>query len=281
MAEQATPPQASPATPPAQAPAASPAPQAAAPEQHSREELARAAKVLADERKRIAAERAELDGWKKQRDEAEAVRKDRLRNPDKYLKSEYGDDWYDKLTKYKLQGIAPTDLAANVLAEAEQKFAKTVEPLQKKLESLEAEKQRAEEAAHFESIVETVKAAGEKYRYINGLKQHDALAQVIRAHWDATATKDEDGNVKGELLTAEQAADLLESRFVEMKKLFDAVPAPKPAATPKPNEPQQRSLSTDPQPQEQPSDPLDDRERMRRAIAAMEEAQKKRAPATA
>src|SRR5574340_243250 len=105
-------------TPAAPAPAdpagAAPTPPAppATPES-ARDGMAERFARLAREQKAIAAEKQKLS---EERRKAEAAA---LNDPGSYLRRVYGDDWYDRLTQYKLEGEkrAPADMAVQALRE--------------------------------------------------------------------------------------------------------------------------------------------------------------------
>lgn len=223
-----------------------------------------------------AKEREEFAAWRKSRDDV------RL-NPAKYLESEFGPAWYDKLTEVKINGTPPTDIIASELEtrmsamrkemeEREAKWRKDLEERDVKL--TEAEAKRAQDA-HASSVLDYVRTNAEKYPLIAEFKEEGTVLRAIKEHWEATAKQDEEGNWEGEVLTAEQACVLIEKRIDEIAeravKLKTAsasktVPAPTkpPAASGKSNTPPQRHA----QPTNEAAPAKDDAERRARAIAA-------------
>lgn len=288
--------EATPSAPAPVAPSAKPAetpvaPVAAAPESKEDflkprfDELAKQTKRVATERRQVAQEReafakdkAEFEAWR-------AAREDRRRNPAKYLEQDFGQDWYDKLTEYKVSGTPTASLIASELDEREAKLLKRIEEKEAGLLKRMEEQQKAEEerskAAYLESAVEYAKANSGDYFWISEFGEHASVAAEIERHFIATTKQLPDGSFEaGELLSAKQAADKVEGRIGELVKKAQEANSrreakSKPAApeAPKRNEsPQRRTLSTDMTAGSAAewTPPKDDGERLKRSIAAWE-----------
>lgn len=253
------------------------------------QELATRHKEIETKTANLAKDREEYEQWKKLRD-------DRRRNPAKYLTQDFGDDWYDKLTKYRLEGAPTGDLIASELDEREAKLTKQLAEqkadFEKRLADLQATDAKRQQQEFESNLVAKVKAS-DKFPLIAHFSEHNAVLHEVREHFKATAKQGADGKwLPGEVLTPEDAAAKVEARLAEIaskfEKYFEAKKAnQQPAAPPtKSNtavssqriEPaQRRALSTTVTASSAPtrSPPRDERERMRAAIAAMEAAEKR------
>lgn len=235
-------------------------------------DLKRQREELAKERSATTTERAELEAWKKERE-------DRKRNPAKYLAAEYGPDWYDKLSQVRLTGAAPADLVASEVDDRVAQLRKEMDERDakwaKRFEEQEAKQAAQMKAEHEATAGDYLKANAEKFPLIHAFEVQGNINAVIEAHFVNTAKRGADGELEpGELLSAEQAAQMMESHLqarvdgIEKAKQAKAkaVP-PTQAAVPAA---QRRTLSTDMTgtSEGEGAPPKDDGERMRRALAA-------------
>jgi hypothetical protein len=231
--------------------------------------LALKAADLAQRSESMKADKAELEAWKTER---AAVKRD----PARFLAKEFGPDWYDKLTEYKLSGGKVTpELLAAVVDEKFEGLKKDQEAERKKAADDDAARIAREEKQFLDSwsadVSDFVKQNADKYELINHFEVHDRVSAKIVSEFQATK----------KMLTPEQAADLiekdLEERGSKSKKFVKAPAAPTPADK-RNDPPQRRTLSNDmgATSQADKPPPKDDAERMRRAIAAMDAVQSSR-----
>jgi hypothetical protein len=163
------------------------------------------------------------------------------------LQAEYGDDWYDVVTKAKTGTVAPAHVSA-ALSEHEQGLKSYIDeqlkPLREENAQLKresAERTRQEYAAKAAAYA---KENAAKYELVNRYKQADNLGPFIESHYGAT----------GEVWTHEQAAAELEKYWAGVREmvlksengrqLADTMgTTPKPFAEQRPEEPAAAPLS--------------------------------------
>lgn len=248
--------------------------------------VAKEAQQLSAERAKFKSEAAEFEQWKQ-------VQADKRRNPDKYLRADYGENYYDLITKLKVEGAVPADLIASEMDErfksVEQKLAEKQAELDKKLSDYQAQELRAESQKYLDSAVAHAKANADKYKLLNHFGEADSVAREIQQHFAKTTKQLPDGSVEpGELLSPEAAAEAIEKRIADIagkfKAYFEAeaaktAPAPQKGKSvsteftqfaPKRTEPTQRRESSTPTDGEW-TPPKNDRERLQRAYAAGEQ----------
>lgn len=211
-------------------------------------------------------------------------REDRRRNPAKYLAAEYGADWYDKLSKVRLDGAPTPDLIASEVddkfAAAEKGWEEKFKALEKRYEERETQSAAREKQAYEARAVDYVKANAEKFPLIHAFEVADNITGVIEYHFHETAKQDEDGNwTPGEVWTPEQAAAEMEKALTAKVEAADKARAAVKAKTQAQNPtthrsetPQRRSLSTDlggTSRQDRPP-PMTEADRMKRAMAAID-----------
>lgn len=173
---------------------------------------------FAEERKSAKAEQAEYEEWKK-------LKADKLRNPDKYLKADYGENYYDLITKLKVEGAPPADLIASEMDErfksVEQRLAEKEAALEKRLQDIQAQEARKESDAYLSKAVDYVKSNAEKYEWLNFFGEQARVTEAIRAHYTKTAKRNADGSIEpGEVLSYEKAAEMLEKEISEIGEKF-------------------------------------------------------------
>lgn len=202
-------------------------------------ENALARRKLADEWKKLEATRKELDEFR-------AAKESAKRNPEAYLRNVYGENWYDHLTQYRLNGAPPAEMVAAAvdekLAAFEKKQQEAEEARQNQArESQEQEYQRILGALH-EEAKEFVAGNKDSYELIELYGSHALIPQTI----DAIHRRD------GKVLSVKEAADLVEQYLEEQAKKAQAAKKFQPKAPPPPqgadkrNEtPQRRTLSND------------------------------------
>lgn len=277
--------QAAPETPPVQAPPAADKPDPRL------EELAKATKLqaqtaarLAAEKKALAAEKAEVERKAKEFSDWEALRRDRLRNPGKYLSKDYGDNWYERLTKVQLEGTPPADMVASAMDEKMEALQKQLEEREAKLnerfEELDVREAKRAQEEYEASVLADVKRSADKYPLIKHFGEEASVLREIKSHFEATMKQGPDGEwLPGEVLTAQQAAERIEKRIDDIRQKFASLntpattPAPQPAAQ-RNETPQRRNLSTSvtASSTSTPTRKGDDRERTKRALAAWDAA---------
>ncbi len=198
----------------------------------ARTALAKAEKLQADINKKTKeqiAERRRWDGEKKTfgeklkaADEFAKLKSQAKLNPTAFLKSVYGDNYYDTLVESKINGNAPTaDTVALELERMEERIeakyaAREAERAKQADESqtravAQARRQLSAEAAEF------WKANDKDYPVFHKLGDESAVAnmlsQRIEAEYNRTTQRDEAGEVlrDGRVMTMKEAADALEA----------------------------------------------------------------------
>ncbi len=187
---------------------------------------------LAHDARKEKEERAKREEDFKRREaklaEWEAREADRRRNPVKYLSEAYGPNWYDTVTKIKVEGTPTPDLVASEMEDRFSSFEKKWEEREAKLREEHAaeirairEESEAKERETFErNALAHVSSNPDKYPLIHAAEAQNNVLSVIWSHFDKTTTRNEDGEVvPGELLSPEQAAQQLETYI---GKLADA-----------------------------------------------------------
>lgn len=158
------------------------------------------------------AEKDRLDRLKADKAREREAEEQRKRPLDQRLRAEYGDDWYDVVTKAKTGTVAPAHVSA-ALDEREKSLKSYVDevlkPLKEENARLRADAdQRAREAG-------TAKAAAyvtensKKFDLLNRYKQQDNLGAFIEGHY----------NMTGETWTLEQGATELEKWWASVREM--------------------------------------------------------------
>ncbi len=257
-------------------------------------------KELAAQQKRITSERMKLAHEARQKRESDAKREEEfnareakikeaenweqnfVRDPIRFLSKRLGDTWYDKLSHAKLSGTVTPDMVALDVDErvlgVEKKLLERIGALEKQLTEKETRGIEQQKQEYEASAVAYVKTNAEKYPLIHAFEVLGNIPAVIDAHFNQTSSMDEAGNfVAGEVLTAEQAADLMEKsldeRFSAAAKAKALKQAPKtPPVDQRNPSPQRRTLSTDltATSNSDSPPPTNEGERIKRAIARWE-----------
>lgn len=251
------------------------------------EELARQTKRLASERMKfghevtrektdLAKQREEFAKQKLDYEAWQAARADRRRNPEKYLSQDYGENWYEELSKYKLNGVPTAGLIQSEVDDRVGALQKQLDEQKAAFENRFKEEKQAEnlrkEQEYLDSATAHVEGNAEKYPLIHSYGVTKNVAKMIADAWYRPAEGQE-----SKVLTAEQAAMALEEqltasheRATKAKQAKEEAAKPPPVAPGKPNAFPRRTLSNDMTASSAaPSTPpLNDAERMKRAIAA-------------
>jgi hypothetical protein len=261
-ADQVQPPNETPpvAAPPAVTPPEEPKP---APKDRTTEAYLRMAqkeRKLVEESQRIARARAQIKA------EADALAAERTQyqemtqkleaaktNPGGLLRSLYGDDWYDRLTKYQLAGEETPPAEMQVQAVREELERRTAElershaELQAKIESerkASVERERARLKAEAEEEIERfnreavdfVKANASRYELTNLYEQQDLVTQLIQATYEQSAASGKPRVLSLEEATAavEQylADEVAKAERLKQQKAQPVAAQPPPATTP-------------------------------------------------
>jgi hypothetical protein len=177
---------------------------------------------LAADRDAFKKEKSEYDAWK-------AAKAAALKNPEELAKSTWGDDWYEKLTEYRLNGNKLTPELVDQRVEARINELESKQQKERE-EQLAAERERV--ATQEKEILDTfrkntvewVKTKTDDYELINLFGMHDAVHRLVEKTFADTTERDTDGNVTkpGRLLTAKEAADLVEQNLLEQAKKSQA-----------------------------------------------------------
>jgi len=238
-------------------------------------ELEKAHAKLRAERRELSEQRKAFKAAEEKVAAYEKLHAERLRNPDKYLKAEYGEDYYDKVTRLRVDGIPPADLVASEVddqvARIHKKLEETTSSFEKRLAERDAAEAQREKMNYLNGAIEYSKANPEKFKRINHFNEFNSIPQEIERHFQATSKQDADGTWQpGEILSHEKAAEVIEGRIKELGEQFRKYFALEtPAAAP--------TARTDPTPRRyDPSQskdwvpPKNDAERWRRAMEAGE-----------
>lgn len=213
---------------------------------------------LAHEARRDREARAKRDAELSKR-EAEIAAKEALwaernRNPVKFLQGVYGDDWYDKTTRFKVDGVPTGDLIASEmdarLSEIDKRLKERDEYWEGKLSERDSQADAQEKQAYEAHALEYVKGSADKYPLIHAFGVTENITNFIESHFGSTAKRDESGRIvePGELLTPEKAADMMEKLLADRVEAAQKAKAPQTPAAPKPPDKTfavRRSLSTD------------------------------------
>lgn len=190
-------------------------------------------------------------------------------NPEAFLKSKYGDNWYDTITAARVNGGVPTaDVLASEIARAKEEIRSEFTEKEAQRQKEAAEQGRQAEAAARKALEgemqDFLKSNGKEYPVFKKLGDEGYVARLlahrIEAEYNRTERRDEtSGRVlaPGKILTTKEAADLLESDILGLAeeaaahekyqpKLREKLQPPKPAP-PAPGAPtqQRRTLSND------------------------------------
>lgn len=282
---------------PPPAPVAEP-PKPAAPSQHDAAFAALAAKERDLVRKQQAFT-AERDAFLKEREglltlkqREEQRRQTALRNPEPVARELWGDDWYEKLTEYRLNG---TKLTPELVAQSVEERLNAWDQRQKSEREAQAAQERERLQQEQQQIIDDfrtqatdfVKGKADEYELINLHNWHPEVYRTIEQHYARTA---KEGTPK--ILSFKEAADLVEADLRERvekslasKAFKDRVVAkapPQPQGEPKrETSAQPRTLSNDAftattsPPHPEGASLLSEEERFKRAIAAGEAARRK------
>lgn len=191
------------------------------------------ARKFADEKKGIGAKLSEYEQLKKFKAEQERLDSQAKLNKTAFLKSKFGEDWYDQVVQERLNGGAPTgDTIALEVAKIEERFeSKLAERDRKAQEEAQlAQQQRTQnELRTFTaSAIEFAKSGVKDFPALEdefGTPDEigAALVRVIRSEHERTTQRDENGNViqRGRVMTLKEAAEGAEKYLVgRAKKLL-------------------------------------------------------------
>jgi hypothetical protein len=141
-------------------------------------------------------------------------------NPPAYLKSIYGDGWYDKLVEARISGAPPADVIADELARMEEKVEKKFADRDAARAKAEAEaQQQGQTAARRQLTAEAsdfYEAKGAEYPILETLGNAENvaahIAQRIEQEYHRTTVRDASGALlrDANVLTSQEAADLIE-----------------------------------------------------------------------
>lgn len=220
------------------------------------------ARKFADEKKGIGAKLSEYEQLKKRVAEQDRLDAQAKLNKAAFLKAKFGDDWYDQIVAEKMNGGAPT--ADTVALEVE----RATEKLRKEFEEREVAREKAQREADATRVqnelrafqraaVEFANGAVKDFPILETLGDEeavgDALVTHIRAEYDRTTKRDDEGNViaPGRVLTMKEAAEAVEARLLSIAERAASVEKykqkltaqPKPAQTSTVGAPQNRSTA--------------------------------------
>jgi hypothetical protein len=222
-----------------------------------------AAKMAASERMKLAHEARRDRELRSKRDtefanreadlkQREAALAERRRNPKKFLEAEYGPDWYDTLTKVKVEGVPTGDLVVSEMEAWKADYEKRLEARdahwERRLQERDSQADVLEQQAYESKALEYIKASAEKYPLIHAFDVTGSLPGFIYQHFLDTSQTDSTGYIvePGELLTPEKASDMMEKTLAAKIENAHKVKQPQnPAKSPEKTFSPRRSLSTD------------------------------------
>lgn len=242
---------------------------------------------FSEERQAHEKQRAELDAKAKEYEEWKQYHADRLRNPAKYLEKDYGPEWYDKLTAVRLNGAPTGDLIASEIDSTAAKFTEELkkrdEEMAKLRNEISAKEQQQAIAAFHSELASDIKKNIDKYDGIGAFQKDDSVWQNVRHEVDKHFHENKEAILAGEkeMLTADQAANIVNKRIVDFNRRFNEymsqkqTPATPTTASIAP--PQRRTLSTDMTASSGGATvpAKNDKERFERSKAAMEAARRR------
>lgn len=127
-------------------------------------------------------------------------------DPEGFLKPVYGDDWYDKLTEFRLDKRPPPDMRVD---EVREEVKQLKEELARREEERIANEQRMVIEQFNERARSHITAAGDKYELTNTLNYHDHVPELINLHWQKQVA---DGVPENErkMLSVDEAAAMVD-----------------------------------------------------------------------
>jgi hypothetical protein len=142
-------------------------------------------------------------------------------NPPEFLKSKYGDKWYDIIVESKLNGAPPADVVAAEISRVEDRFNAELAKRDAAAKAQQEAASKAQQSSQLRQIRDDMAgffhASKAEYpaleaRHGNPTAVGNALFAHIKAAWDAHAKYDESGRLVSDTkaMTPKQAADELE-----------------------------------------------------------------------
>lgn len=191
------------------------------------------------ERERLAADRAEVERLK-------ALKAGAKLRPLHAVKEALGLSFEELQQAALNNGAATPEVVVATVQEKLDEFEAKQAAKAKAEQDAQAARHQANHARALsqwkKDVVDTVKADA-SYELISVFGAQDAVHQKIESHFEATCEKDDAGNITrpGVLLSTKEAADIVESEFVERVKKAQASkkfqPQPVAKATPPPGSP--------------------------------------------
>lgn len=146
-------------------------------------------KAASLEAKVQAAEKDRLDRLKADK-KREADEEARRRDPLKRLQADFGDDWYDTITKMKAGAVTPGAVSSSI-ADVEQRlkaeFAEQSKALRDEVAELKGRDTERQRQEYLRGASEYVRANPEKYPLLHAFKQIDDVGGFIDGHYQLTS----------------------------------------------------------------------------------------------
>lgn len=218
-------------------------------------------------------------------EEFERLQADALKNPAALLRKVYGDNWYDRLTQYKLEGEQPTpDLAVQAVRdETRAEIERLRQEQREALEKAEAQRKADAEAAakalaeqeqavidqFHRDTIDFVKAHADDYELTNLNDAQGLVVQVIEETFKRTK----------KIMSAKEAAEAVEKHLEEVAaKNFESKKWKARAAKPttEPAKPVEDKPTLTNAMGSTPSMPAGSMDRYAKAVAEMEAAEARR-----
>jgi hypothetical protein len=188
------------------------------------------ARKFADEKKGIGAKLSEYETLKKYKADQERLTAQAKLNKAAFLEQHFGKGWYDEIVQERLNGGAPTaDTVALEVSKVEErveaKFAER-DRLAKEAEATAARERTQSELASFTNdAIDFAKEGGRDFpaledEFGSAEEIGPALVRVIRAEYERTTQRDEEGVVTrpGRVLSLKEAAEGAEKYLLERAK---------------------------------------------------------------
>jgi len=170
--------------------------------------LARKEKANLEAQGKLKAQQAEIEAKSKAIQEFEASKKRALENPEEIAKQLWGEDWYQKLTEYVLQGGSTKSMQDEVAVRAVKELR----------DELKAEKEAAAKAKEAEiqasierfnrEAIDYVTSKPDLFELININEAQYLVPQVIEEHYSKTQ----------KILTFQEAGEMVEGYLEEQVK---------------------------------------------------------------
>lgn len=252
--------------------------------------IAQHQRKLAEKEAALEKTRAETETKAKEYEEWQQYRANLKRNPIAFLKKEFGENYYDTLTRVHLDGVPTADLVASEMdgrfSEYEKKLQAKEAEYNKRFEELNQRDTERLRAEYFQGVIGEVKKDISKYQHLEAFADDESVWGSVAREIDKHFVENQRAILAGdmEMLTPHEAATRVDKQLEPIFNRVLTAAQKRQSATGQPPERQQapappvrRSLSTDMTASSgaEWTPPKNDDERHKRAMAAFENARRK------